>query len=146
MIQATKNLSAVQLREKLPLLEKTFSMADLMAYGAATWDWHRLHYDIDFARSMKLPNVVIDGQAFGALFARAVLDWAGPQAFIERMSFKMKSMAFGGETLTVEGEVTQIRDRTVVVAQKLTSAGRLVSDAETEVRLNTPTSAAQRRS
>lgn len=132
----------VQAGESLPVLEKTFTAVDLMAYGAATWDWHRMHYDIDFAwAAMKLPNVVIDGQVFGALFARAVVDWAGPQAFVTRLSFKMKSMAFAGETLRMEGEVTQIRASVVTVAQRLTSSRRLVSEAETDVRLPAPASA-----
>lgn len=135
MIQPTKSVAAVLPGEVLPVLERTFTAVDLMSYGAATWDWHRLHYDVDFARSMKLPNVVIDGQVFGALFARAVVDWAGPLAFVARLSFKMKSMAFAGETLRVEGEVAEIRDRTVFLAQRLTSGGRLVSEATTEVRL-----------
>lgn len=136
MIRPTKSVSEVQLAEKLPPLEKMFSLIDLMAYGAATWDWHRLHYDIDFARSMDLQNPVIDGQAFGALFARAAMDWAGPRAFIERMSFKMKSMAFSGETLLLEGEVTGISGHTVIVRQRLiTSDARLVSQAETKIRL-----------
>ncbi|MCA6111570.1 MaoC/PaaZ C-terminal domain-containing protein [Bradyrhizobium cenepequi] len=138
MIKPTKSVAMVQPGEPLPMLERTFTTVDLMAYGAATWDWHRVHYDVDFAWAMKLPNVIIDGQAFGALFARAVLDWAGPQAFIERLSFKMKSMAFAGQTLRVESEVTQIRDRTVVLAQRLTSGSRLVSEAGTEVRLPAP--------
>ncbi|WP_051379866.1 MaoC/PaaZ C-terminal domain-containing protein [Bradyrhizobium murdochi] len=135
MIKPTKSVAMVLAGESLPVLERTFTTVDLMAYGAATWDWHRVHYDIDFAWAMKLPNVVIDGQAFGALFARAVVDWAGPQAFVARLSFKMKSMAFAGETLRMQGEVTQIRSSTVIVAQRLTSGRRLVSEAETEVRL-----------
>ncbi|MCP1909503.1 acyl dehydratase [Bradyrhizobium elkanii] len=137
MIKPTKSAAMVRPGQSLPVLERTLTTVDLMAYGAATWDWHRLHYDLDFARSMKLPNVVVDGQAFGALFARAMMDWAGPQAFVARLSFKMKSMAFAGETLQVEGEVTEIRDRTVVLVQRLTSGGRLVSEAESEVRLPT---------
>ncbi|WP_271627686.1 MaoC/PaaZ C-terminal domain-containing protein [Bradyrhizobium sp. CCBAU 11445] len=135
MIKPTKCVAMVRLGEKLPPWEKTFTTVDLMAYGAATWDWHRLHYDIDFAKSMKLPNVVVDGQAFGALFARAVVDWAGPLAFVARLSFKMKSMSFAGETLRVESEVTEVQDRTIGLAQKLTSGGRLVSEAKTEIRL-----------
>ncbi|MHC2440337.1 MaoC/PaaZ C-terminal domain-containing protein [Bradyrhizobium sp. USDA 4451] len=136
MIKPTKNVSEVQLGEKLPPLQKMFSVIDLMAYGAATWDWHRLHYDVDFARSMNLQSPVIDGQAFGALFARAAMDWAGPQAFIERMSFKMKSMAFSGETLRIEGKVTEICCQTVSVTQRLTTSdARLVSEGETKMRL-----------
>ena len=33
--------------------EKTFSVIDLAMYGGATWDWHRLHYDKEFANEMK---------------------------------------------------------------------------------------------
>ena len=83
----------------------------------------------------ELPAPVIDGQAFGALLARAALDCAGPRAFITRLSFKMKSMAFAGDTLRADGEVTAVRDRTVVLAQRLTCAGRLVAEATTEIRL-----------
>lgn len=135
MIKPTKSVMGVGPGDPLPPLERKFTTVDLMAYGAATWDWHRVHYDIDFARGMKLPNVIIDGQTFGAVFARAALEWAGPRAFILRLSFKMKSMAFAGDTLRAEGEVTAVRDRIIVLAQRLTSAGRLISEATTELRL-----------
>jgi acyl dehydratase len=135
MIRPSLRATAVRAGERLPALERTFSLVDLVAYGAATWDWNRMHYDVEHARSMKLPNPVIDGQAFGALFARAALDWAGPRAFIKRLSFKMKSMAFAGDTLRAEGEVTAVRDGVAVLAQRLTSAGRLVAEATTEIRL-----------
>jgi acyl dehydratase len=135
MIRPSLRATAVRAGERLPALERTFSLVDLVAYGAATWDWNRMHYDVEHARSMKLPNPVIDGQAFGALLARAALDWAGPRAFVKRLSFKMKSMAFAGDTLRAEGEVTAVRDGVAVLAQRLTSAGRLVAEAATEIQL-----------
>ena len=135
MIKPSLRAGVVREGERLPPLERTFSLVDLVAYGAATWDWNRMHYDVEHARSMKLPNPVIDGQAFGALLARAALDWAGPRAFIKRLSFKMKSMAFAGDTLRAEGEVTAVRDGVAVLAQRLTSAGRLVAEATTEIQL-----------
>ena len=135
MIRPTLSAAAVRGGERLPVLERTFTLVDLVAYGAATWDWNRMHYDVEHARRMNLPNPVIDGQAFGALLARAALDWAGPRAFIRRLSFRMKSMAFAGDTLRAEGEVTQLRDGTALLAQRLTSAGRLVAEATTEIRL-----------
>ncbi len=30
--------------------------ADLVAYGGATWDWNRLHFDLDYARSLTCPT------------------------------------------------------------------------------------------
>jgi len=137
MIKPTR--SAATPGETLPPLEHTFTAVGLVAYGAATWDWHRLHYDVEYARSLKLPGAVVDGQAFGALFARAALDWAGPRAFITRLAFRMKSMAFAGDTLRAEGEVTGVDTETsgtiVQLAQRLVGAGRLVAEATTEIRL-----------
>ena len=73
-------------------------------YGAATWDWHRLHYDPGFADAMQLPGPVVDGQVYGAMFAKQALDWLGPKAFVRRLVFRMRSMAFAGDTLRLEGE------------------------------------------
>lgn len=117
------------------MLEKQFTSVDLVAYGAATWDWHRLHYDLEYARSKKLPGVLVDGQAFGALLARAALDWAGPRAFVTRLSLRMKSMAFAGDTLRAEGEVSSVNGNTVVLAQRLMNSGRIAAEATTEIRL-----------
>jgi hydroxyacyl-ACP dehydratase HTD2-like protein with hotdog domain len=135
MIRPTRSAATVARGEALPALERRFTMVELMAYGAATWDWQRMHYDLDYARSMNLPGVVIDGQAYGAVLARAALEWAGPRAFIQKLAFRMKATAFAGETLRAEGEVTAIRGPVVVLAQRLTSAARRVADATTEIRL-----------
>ena len=121
----------------LPVLERVFTTVDLVAYGAATWDWHRLHYDLEYARSRKLPGVIIDGQAHAALFARAALDWAGPRAFLWKMSLRMKSMAFAGDKLRAEGEVTAVEDGVAVLAQRLLKDGQLVAEATTRIRLPT---------
>jgi acyl dehydratase len=135
VIKPTKKASEVKAGEKLPILEKSFTSVDLVAYGAATWDWHRLHYDLDYARAKKLPGVIVDGQAFGALLARAALDWAGPRAFLARMSLRMKSMAFAGDTLRAEGEVSAIQQGKITLVQKLMNGDRVAAEATTEIRL-----------
>lgn len=133
MIRPTRSTAVAG--DTLPILEKKFTSVDLVAYGAATWDWHRLHYDADYARSRKLPGVIVDGQAFGALLARAALDWAGPRAFIAKMSLRMKSMAFAGDTLRAEGSVSEVRQDRIVLAQKLMNGERVAAEATTEIRL-----------
>ena len=121
--------------DKLAPLEKTFSSLDLFGYGAATWDWHRMHYDAELARSKGFAGPVIDGQMYGALFARVAMQWAGPRAFITGMSLKMKSMAFAGDTLRAEGEVTAVEDGVVTLAQRLSRGGQIVAEATTRIRL-----------
>jgi acyl dehydratase len=121
--------------EALPPLEKTFTTVDLFAYGAATWDWHRMHYDAEFARSKGFAAPVIDGQMYGAILARAAMSWAGSRAFMTKMSFRMKAMSFAGDALRAEGEVAAIEDQTVILKQRLLKDGEVVAEATTEIRL-----------
>src|SRR5262245_33335713 len=121
--------------EKLRPLDKTFTTVDLFAYGAATWDWHRMHYDVGFARSNGLAAPVIDGQMYGALFARAAMNWAGPRAFMKKMSFRMKAMSFAGDELRAEGGVASVENQTITLKQRLLKDGKVVAEASTEIRL-----------
>ena len=139
MIRPTLSASSLKPGDKLPAMDQPMTTADLVAYGGATWDWNRLHFDLEYARSLNLPNVVVDGQAFGAVMAKHALAWLGPRAFMTRLSFKMRAMAFAGETLRAEGEVADVRhaaDHAVVVlAQRLKVGDRVCAEATAEVRL-----------
>lgn len=139
MSAATKSLSDLRPGETLPMAEKTYSSTDLVMYGAATWDWHRLHHDDAFAKDMGLPAPVLDGQIFGALFAKQATAWLGPQAFIRRLNFRMRSMAFAGDTLRIEGQVAELLDggegNVVVLQQQLKKGDDVVAEATTEVSL-----------
>ena len=98
----------IEIGSPIPPLERTLTQVRMSAYGGATWDWHRLHYEPEYAAARKLAGPVVDGQMFGALLAEALLDWLGPRAFIRRMSFRLRAMVFAGETVRCEGEVTSI--------------------------------------
>ena len=123
----------------VPPLERTLTVVTLAAYGGATWDWHRLHYDPEYARARQLPGPVVDGQMFGALLAEALLDWLGPRAFIRRLGFRMKGMVFAGETVRCAGQVTAIHPAgdhdMVAVAQRITVGDRVAAEGTAEVRL-----------
>jgi acyl dehydratase len=92
----------------IPPLERALTQVRLVAYGGATWDWHRLHYEPAYAAARNIAGPIVDGQMFGALLAEALLDWLGPRAFIRRMSFRLRAMVFAGETVRCEGEVASI--------------------------------------
>ena len=139
MLRPSLEPQQIRIGQPLPEQAHTFTEVDLVAYGAATWDWHRLHYDKAHAQSMQLPGVLIDGQAFGAVFAREAMRWAGPTAFIQRMGLKMKSMAFAGDHLVALGHVTAIDERAglwvVQIDQQLMCGERLVAQAISEIQL-----------
>jgi acyl dehydratase len=99
---------ALEIGAPIPPLERVLTQMRLVAYGAATWDWHRLHYEPEYAAARNIPRPIVDGQMFGALLAEALIDWLGPRAFIRRMSFRLRAMVFAGETVRCEGEVASI--------------------------------------
>ena len=99
---------ALEIGAPIPPLERVLTQMRLVAYGAATWDWHRLHYEPEYAAARNIPGPIVDGQMFGALLAEALIDWLGPRAFIRRMSFRLRAMVFAGETVRCEGEVASI--------------------------------------
>ena len=99
---------ALEIGAPIPPLERVLTQMRLVAYGAATWDWHRLHYEPEYAAARKIAGPIVDGQMFGALLAEALIDWLGPRAFIRRMSFRLRAMVFAGETVRCEGEVASI--------------------------------------
>jgi len=100
--------STLRIGTPIPPLERALTQVRLVAYGGATWDWHRLHYEAEYAAARGIAGPIVDGQMFGALLAEALLDWLGPRAFIRRMNFRLRAMVFAGETVRCEGEVTSI--------------------------------------
>jgi acyl dehydratase len=135
-------MSAPELGTAVPPLEQTITADLMMAYGAATWDWHRMHYDGDYARALGLPGPMLDGQAQGAFFARAVIDWLGPSAFIRRLSFQMRAMVFPGDTIRCGGVVREVSAEggaaLITLDQTINVGERLAGKAETEVLLRDP--------
>ena len=135
MIAASRAAAELRPGDKLPVEEKSFSSTDLVMYAGATWDWHRLHHDLEFVKEMGLPAPVIDGQIYGALFAKQLMSWLGPRWFIRRQTFRMRAMAFAGDTLRTEGAVSEVRgDGVVVLTQQILKGEVTVADATTEVR------------
>lgn len=94
----------------VPTLTRLIDQPAMVAYAGATWDWHRLHYDMDFAKTLGFSGPVVDGQVFGALMAECLQDWLGPQAWIRELSFRFKTPVVAGATVRCEGETTDAQE------------------------------------
>ena len=93
---------------EMPPLTAALDLPALVAYAGATWDWHRLHYDPGYAAGQGLPGPAVDGQLLGALLARALREWLGPEAALRRMSFRFARPVFAGETVRCAGSVSAV--------------------------------------
>jgi acyl dehydratase len=96
----------VSVGEELAPLHKQINLPRMMAYGAATWDFIRVHYDADHVRELGFPGPFVDGQMLGAFLAQHVQDWAGPGAFLRKLGFRNRVMAYPGDSLVCRGVVT----------------------------------------
>ena len=106
MAVQVRNFEEIRVGDELPPLVKEIGMARMMAYGAATWDFVRLHYDADYVRELGFDAPFVDGQMMGGFQTQLTQDWAGPQAFLIKLAFRNRVMAYPGDTLTCRGIVT----------------------------------------
>ena len=102
--------------DRLPTLEMRLPAWRLVAYQGSTWDFHRGHHDWSFAKSVGDSAPYADGQMFGALMARHLMDWTGPTGFLRSLSFRLRDMVHAGDSIAVRGSVLQVSDLGPVAA------------------------------
>lgn len=105
----------VAVGQELPVVVRNASRVQLFLYSAATWNPHRIHYDVDYARFEGHPDVIVHGPLQGAWLSQYVTDWAGPQGRILSLSWQNRASAlpeldyeFRGRVTAVEGDVVSL--------------------------------------
>jgi acyl dehydratase len=119
--------------EEVPALEREITLPDMVAYGGATWDWHPMHYDRELAELAGLPGPIVDGQMFGGILAKQLIDWLGPRAFLSKLAMRYKAMVFAGETIKCEGRVTDVAEGAIEVSQTVRVGDRIAVEATARV-------------
>jgi acyl dehydratase len=105
-----RHLDQVRIGEALPEIAFDVTLTALVTYAAATWDFHRLHYDTAFATAAGMRAPIMDGQMAGGLLARQAMRWGGRDAFLRRLSYRLRTPCFVGERILLRGEVTAVDD------------------------------------
>lgn len=81
------------------------SMRTLMIDVAGTRDLYPIHHDREFGRSNGARDIFVNTMFYEGLFGRLATDWAGPEAFLRKLRFAMKSPNCLGDTITSRGWV-----------------------------------------
>jgi hydroxyacyl-ACP dehydratase HTD2-like protein with hotdog domain len=92
--------------EPFPSEEIKLDLTSLVIYAAATWDFHRYHYDAAFVKTLGLPAPFVDGQMIGALLASRLMRWGGPNAFVRKLGYRQRATVYVDETIVLGGTVT----------------------------------------
>jgi acyl dehydratase len=95
--------------QALPELTRRLDLTSMVMYAAATWDFHRYHYDDQFAKAAGFSGPMVDGQMLGALLAKQVMDWAGHEALLQQLSYRVRHMVFPNDTIVSRGSVVEKR-------------------------------------
>jgi 3-methylfumaryl-CoA hydratase len=87
----------------------------LFRYSALTGNGHRIHYDLDYARSVEFyPGLVVHGPLQATLLAWLAQGLA-PDRALRRFTFRGRRPAYGGRPLRLEGwrdgETVRLRTR-----------------------------------
>lgn len=103
-----RSVDQVRVGERLPAVQVRISLMSLVRYAAATWDFHRSHYDAAYAAEAGLRAPVLDGQMIGALLAKTLMAWGGPDAFLRSLSYRQSEPVHADDSITLSGEVVGV--------------------------------------
>ncbi len=98
----------VAVGDELPVATRNASRAQLHLYSAATWNPHRIHYDVDYARSEGHPDILVHGPLQGAWITQFFTDWAGPQGRLLQVSWQNRRSAVPERDYELRGRVTAV--------------------------------------
>ena len=78
----------------------------IFRWSAAIENWHRIHYDKEFAVGHdKLPDVLMQGSWKQSIIPQYLKDWVLPEGWVWKASFQHRAMLVPGDLLTIWGRV-----------------------------------------
>ena len=103
----------IEVGDQVPTISKgPMSTAHIMRWSAAMENWHRIHYDKEYATQHDgLPDVLVNGSWKQHVLIQLLTDWVGETGWLWRMKFQYRGMNVPGETLTAWGRVTGKEER-----------------------------------
>ena len=133
------NLADVKPGDALPDRARETDIVQSFFYNAALWNAHRIHYELDYARTAEgYAGLVVPGPLLGDWLGQCAEDWAGEGGRIAKLSYSNRLPALVGETLVVGGEVgsVDVAAREVELALWVKNArGEVLTPGSARVRL-----------
>jgi len=103
----TRNWDDIQEGDELSSVSFPLTLRNLMIDVAGTRDLYPIHHDREFAKKNNARDIFVNTMFYEGLFGRIVTDWAGPEAFLRKMLFTMRSPNCPGDTITSRGTVVK---------------------------------------
>jgi len=91
--------------DELPELVKACTPRQLVMWAAASGDFYEIHYDVEYARSIGLPGLVVHGALKNAFLGQLVHDWVAPGGRVVRFGCSYRGMDPAGREIRCRGRV-----------------------------------------
>ena len=97
----------VQIDQEIPKgVKGPMTVAHIMRWSASMENWHRIHYDKEYAvQHDKLPDVLVNGSWKQHVLMQLVKDWAGLGGWALKVDFQFRDMDLPGDLITASGKV-----------------------------------------
>jgi acyl dehydratase len=95
--------------DELPRLVKNATTRQLVRYSAAQGDFFEIHYDSEFARSVGLPGVIVQGLLKAAFLGQMVTDWLGDRGVLRTLEVSYRGVDVPGPYLC-GGQIVRVDD------------------------------------
>jgi acyl dehydratase len=92
---------------EIPVLKKNCSTQQLVMWAAGSGDFYQVHYDLPFAKSTGLDNIIVHGALKHAFLGQMLHDWVGNEGRIVKFGCSYRGMDFPDQDIVCHGLVTK---------------------------------------
>lgn len=93
---------------QIPELVKRCSPRQLVMWAAASGDFYEIHYDVEYARSIGLPGLVVHGALKNAFLGQLVHDFVAPAGRVVSFGCSYRGMDYPDRDLRCRGVVKRV--------------------------------------
>lgn len=105
----------------------------IIAAAIATRDFQPVHHDVGVAAKLGNAGIFLNTHTTAGFLECYVQAWAGPDAFVKSVKFRLGVPAYAGDTLQLSGEVVDAPTRDGLVTVKVVGTNALGTHVEGEV-------------
>jgi acyl dehydratase len=109
MAVAPQTFDGVSVGQEFTLEEATDSQR-LVVWAAASGDFYQIHYDDNFAKNNKLPDIIVHGALKGMWVGKILDQIAGNDGWVKEWDVAYRAMDIAREPITVFAKVTGKRE------------------------------------
>ena len=93
--------------DEIPQLKKNCSTQQLVHWAAASGDFYQIHYDLNFAKSTGLQNIIVHGALKNAFLGQMLHEWVAPEGVVQRFGCQYRGMDEPDQDMICRGIVTK---------------------------------------